>query len=86
MEFMQPRSEEFRAHAAECEELAKQYGGLIKEQYEQLAGQWLFLAELAETSNRRCRSRWGIALRATNQQRPLKRATEDYGLPMSNGL
>jgi hypothetical protein len=45
---MQPRSEEFRAHAAECEELAKQYGGLIKEQHEQLAGQWLFLAERAD--------------------------------------
>jgi hypothetical protein len=36
---MQPRSEEFRAHAAEYEELAKCYGGLIE------------LAEQAETSN-----------------------------------
>jgi hypothetical protein len=43
---MQPRSQEFRDHAAECEEIAKRYGGgLIKQQYEQLAGQWLFLAE-----------------------------------------
>jgi hypothetical protein len=42
---MQPRSEEFRDHAAECEEIAKRYDGLIKEQYEQLAGQWSFLAE-----------------------------------------
>jgi hypothetical protein len=52
---MQPRSEEFRAHAAECEEVAKRYGSLIKEQYEQLARQWLFLAERAEadTLNRR---------------------------------
>jgi hypothetical protein len=39
---MQPRSEEFRAHAAEYEELAKCYGGLIEHQYEQLARQWLF--------------------------------------------
>jgi hypothetical protein len=29
---MQPRSEEFRAHAAEYEELAKCYGGLIEHQ------------------------------------------------------
>jgi hypothetical protein len=49
---MQPQSEEFRAHAAECEELARQYGGLIKEQYKELAGQWSFLAEQAETFNR----------------------------------
>jgi hypothetical protein len=42
---MQLRPEEFRAQAAECEELAKRYGGLIKQQYERLAGQWLFLAE-----------------------------------------
>jgi hypothetical protein len=42
---MQPRSEEFRAHTAECEELAKWYGAAIKHQYEQLARQWLFLAD-----------------------------------------
>lgn len=42
---MHPRSEEFRDQAAECEEIAKRHGGLIKQQYEQLAGQWLFLAE-----------------------------------------
>jgi hypothetical protein len=45
---MQSRSEECHAHAAECEELAKRFGSLIKEQYEQLARQWLFLAEQAE--------------------------------------
>ena len=54
---MQSRSEEFHTHAAECEGLAKRYGSLIKEQYEQLARQWLFLAEQAEaeteTFNRR---------------------------------
>jgi hypothetical protein len=50
---MQPRPEEFHAQAAECEELAKRYSGLIKQQYEQLAGQWSFLAEQAETFNRR---------------------------------
>jgi hypothetical protein len=42
---MQPRCEEFRDHAAECEEIAKRHGGLIKQQYEQIADQWLFLAE-----------------------------------------
>jgi hypothetical protein len=42
---MQPRSEEFRDHAVECEEIAKRHGGLIKQQYEQIASQWLFLAE-----------------------------------------
>jgi len=42
---MQPRSEEFREHAAECEEIAKRQSGLIKQQYEQIADQWLFLAE-----------------------------------------
>jgi hypothetical protein len=40
---MQARSEEFRDNAAECEAIAKQHGGPIKEQYEQLAGQWSFL-------------------------------------------
>jgi hypothetical protein len=48
---MQPRSEEFHAHAAECEDLAKWYGGPIKHQYEQLAHQWRLLAEQEE--NRR---------------------------------
>ena len=42
---MQPRSEEFRDHAVECEEIAKRHTGLIKQQYEQIAGQWSFLAE-----------------------------------------
>jgi hypothetical protein len=52
---MQPRSKEFHAEAAECEEVAKRYGSLIKEQYQQLARQWWFLAERAEadTLNRR---------------------------------
>ena len=44
---MQPRSEDFRDHAAECSEIAKRHSGLIKQQYEQIAGQWLFLAEHA---------------------------------------
>jgi hypothetical protein len=42
---MQTRSEEFRDNAVECEKIAKRYGGLIEQQYEQLAGQWSFLAE-----------------------------------------
>src|SRR5262245_33768189 len=44
---MQARSEEFRDHAAECSEIAKRHSGLINQQYEQIAGQWLFLAEHA---------------------------------------
>jgi hypothetical protein len=42
---MQPRSEEFCDRAAECSEIAKRHSGLIQQQYEQIAGQWLFLAE-----------------------------------------
>ena len=45
---MQTRSEEFCAQAAECQKLANHSPGLIKEQYEQLARQWLFLAERAK--------------------------------------
>jgi hypothetical protein len=45
--------EEFRANAAECEELARWWGGPIKHQYEHLARQWLFLAEQVEASKRR---------------------------------
>jgi len=37
--------EEFCDQAVECEEIAKRHTGLIKQQYEQIAGQWLFLAE-----------------------------------------
>lgn len=33
-----------------AKEVAKRYGSLIKEQYEQLARQWLFLAERAEAT------------------------------------
>ena len=47
---MLSRSEEFLAHAAECEALATYWGDLIKEQYEQLARQWLFLAAQAQAS------------------------------------
>ena len=42
---MQSRSEECCDRAAECSEIAKRHSGLIKQQYEQIAGQWLFLAE-----------------------------------------
>jgi hypothetical protein len=44
---MQTRSQEFRAQATECQELADHSRELMKEQYEQLAHQWLFLAEHA---------------------------------------
>jgi hypothetical protein len=60
---MQPGPEEFRTQAAECEELAQRYNGLIKEQYEQLAGQWSFLAEQAETFNRHSGSQYPQIIR-----------------------
>jgi len=45
----QSRSEEFRAHAAECRELANRIRDPeVKRQYEELARQWLELAEYAE--------------------------------------
>jgi len=45
---MQTRSDEFRAHASECQKLADFFGGLIRCQYEDLARQWLELAERAD--------------------------------------
>jgi hypothetical protein len=45
---MQTQSEELRARATECQELADHSRELMKEQYEQLARQWLFLAEHAK--------------------------------------
>lgn len=42
---MQSRSEESHAREAECEETAKQDGGLIKQQYEQFGSRWSLLAE-----------------------------------------
>jgi hypothetical protein len=45
---MRSRSDEFRAHALECQKLADFFGGLIRCQYEELARQWLELAERAD--------------------------------------
>ena len=45
---MRSRSDEFRAHASECQRLADFFGGLIRRQYEDLARQWLELAERAD--------------------------------------
>jgi hypothetical protein len=42
--FGRPRVEEYRAQAAECQEIAEGWSGLVREQYEQLARQWLILA------------------------------------------
>ncbi len=43
------RSEDCRAQAAECREIAGRWPGLVKRQYEELARQWLVVAEQAET-------------------------------------
>jgi hypothetical protein len=49
---MQSRSEEFRAYAAECRELANRIRDPeVKLQYEELAQQWLELAEHVERRN-----------------------------------
>jgi hypothetical protein len=42
---MLSRADEFRANALECQKLADFFGGLIRRQYEELARQWLELAE-----------------------------------------
>ena len=44
----QPPSADFRARAAECQRVADRQDELIKSQYEELARQWLVLAEQAE--------------------------------------
>ena len=44
----QSRSEEYREHAAECQEIANHWSDLVKQQYEELARQWLILAKQAE--------------------------------------
>jgi hypothetical protein len=41
------RSEEYRAHAVECQEIADRWSDPVKHQYEELARQWLILAEQA---------------------------------------
>jgi hypothetical protein len=41
-------AEEFRVQAAECRELANRWGDEGRRQYEELAHQWLELAELAD--------------------------------------
>ena len=43
-----PRSAEYRALAAECQGIADRWSDLAKQQYEELARQWLVLAERAE--------------------------------------
>jgi len=45
---MQSRSDEFRGHAAECQEIANRFRDLIKLEYEELSHQWLELAQQAE--------------------------------------
>jgi hypothetical protein len=45
---MRSRSDQFRAQAAECHKLASRCRDLTKTRYEELAQQWLELAERAE--------------------------------------
>jgi hypothetical protein len=74
---MQTRSDEFRAQAAECQELADRSYELIKEQYEELTRQWLFLAEHAKAhevlSRLRRRGETSISCRRVAADRPLPR-------------
>jgi hypothetical protein len=51
---MQSRSEECCDRAAECSQIAKRHSGLIKQQYEQIADQWLYLAEHTLILGTRC--------------------------------
>lgn len=41
----------YRARAAECQQMADRWSGLIKRQYEDLARQWLMMAEQAERNS-----------------------------------
>jgi hypothetical protein len=43
----QSNAEHFRAHASECMGIAERWSDPIKRQYEELARQWLVLAEHA---------------------------------------
>jgi hypothetical protein len=45
---MHSRSHEFRSHAEECRKLASRVRGVARHQYEELARQWLDLAERME--------------------------------------
>jgi hypothetical protein len=44
----QSRSEECRKQAVECLEIADHWSDLVKDQYEELARQWLMLAKRAD--------------------------------------
>jgi hypothetical protein len=44
--------EDSRANAAECQEIATYWPDLLKRQYEDLARQWLLLAEQSERNRR----------------------------------
>jgi hypothetical protein len=44
--------EEYRANAAECQEVATHWPDRLEHQYQELAHQWLLLAEQAERNSR----------------------------------
>ena len=66
---MQSKSDQFRAHAQECRELASRVYGRTREQYEELARQWLELAEWVELAARRRRERDGGGLSISKRLR-----------------
>jgi hypothetical protein len=43
----QSNAEEYRAQASECKEIAERWSDPIKRQYEELARQWLIVADQA---------------------------------------
>jgi hypothetical protein len=78
---MQTRSDQFRAQAAECQELADRSYELIKEQYQLLARQWLFLAEHAKAYE--VLSQFAVAWRNVNFLPTGRRLSSFASLPFT---
>lgn len=56
-------TEEFRANAAECQELANRWAGEGRQQYEELAREWRELAERRRSDARQAVLAHGMILR-----------------------
>ena len=67
---MRSRSDEFRAHASECQKLADFFGGLIRRQYEELARQWLELAERTDERALEISRRLAPTAKGSDQRAP----------------